>query len=85
MAKSKNITINELAVMVKRGFDETAKNLDVRFDETATKQDILRLEKEIASLREDIAHGNRIPASLGHRVDRAEDDIRLIKTKVGMR
>lgn len=92
--KKKRITIDELAIMVKRGFDETAKKVDMeaRFAETATKEDIaalqadiVRLEKEIAELRQDIAQINRLPSVLVHRVDRMEDDIRLIKTKVGMR
>lgn len=45
--KNKRITINDLAVMVKRGFDETAKKIDVdqRFD---------KIDKEIASLKAEV-------------------------------
>lgn len=92
MTKKKKITLEELAAMVKRGFDEAAKAANARFDETVTradivslKADIARLEKEIAELREDIAHLKQIPFTLERRIDRMEDDIRLIKTKVGVR
>jgi len=30
--KSKNITIDDLAIIVQRGFSEAAKNVDLRFD-----------------------------------------------------
>lgn len=90
--RKKHITIDDLAGMIKRGFDATATKVDMeaRFTDTAKdiaglKQDIARLEKEIAELRQDIAHLNRIPFALEQRVTRMEDDIRLIKTKVGMR
>ena len=36
MAKNKNVTIDDLAVMVQRGFNETAKS----FNETAKKSDM---------------------------------------------
>ena len=45
----------------------------------------IQLEKEIAELRQDILHVNRLPSVVVRRIDRMEDDIRLIKTKVGMR
>ena len=97
--KKKRITIDELAGMIKRGFDATATKADMetrfadmetRFDKTeqdiaGLKQDIARLEKEIAELRQDILHINRLPSVVVRRIDRMEDDIRLIKTKVGMR
>ena len=85
----KSITIEVLAGMVKRGFDETAKKADVdtRFDETekTIKQEVARLEKEIADLHEDVAHLTQLPASIERRLDRVEDDMRLVKTKVGIR
>lgn len=87
MSKQKKVTTEELAIMIKRGFDETATTvaMDARFAETASKQDIVRLEKEITELRTDIAHVSRLPASLGRRVDHLEDDMRLVKTKAGIR
>ncbi|MEK7208015.1 MAG: hypothetical protein AAB699_00525 [Patescibacteria group bacterium] len=88
----KSITIEVLAGMVKRGFDETARkaDMDARFDAVdkelaSVKSDIKRLEKEIADLREDMAFVNKLPASLERRVERMEDDLRLIKTKIGIR
>lgn len=92
--KKNRVTIEELAGMIKRGFDATATKaamearfaeVETRFDETATKEDIARLEREIKELREDMAHLTRVPFTLERRVDHVEDDIRLIKTKVGMR
>jgi predicted nucleic acid-binding Zn-ribbon protein len=93
--KKKTITIDELAVMIKRGFDETASKTGflrleediniVKEDVVKIRDDTARLEKEIVGLRKDIEHLNRIPFSLEQPVTRMEDDIRLIKTKVGMR
>ncbi|HEY4508406.1 MAG TPA: hypothetical protein VJJ55_01990 [Candidatus Paceibacterota bacterium] len=98
----KRITIDELAGMIKCGFDATATKADIirldgdivglkkdvyilKQDIAALKVDIARLEKEIAELRQDILHVNRLPSVVVRRIDRMEDDIRLIKTKVGMR
>lgn len=99
--KKKKITIEDLAVMIKHGFDETAKKDDVnaRFDEvdarfekietrletTATKTDIARLEKEIAELRHDLGFVQSMPVRLERRMDTLEDGLRLVKTKLGMR
>ena len=84
--------------MIKRGFDETAKKSDVetrfddmeaRFDEVATKEELTEvkkeLQKDIAELRTDVTRIGHLPESLGRRADRLEDDIRLVKTKVGIR
>jgi|GEM_PF-5924464 hypothetical protein len=79
MANRKNVTLEKLAAIVKRGFDETAKkaDMDARFDE--------KLKNTKEELQSDIAGISRIPEGLGRRVDRTEDDIRLIKTNAGMR
>lgn len=90
----KNLTIEDLAIMVKRGFDETAKKVDVdarfekieaRLDKTATKDDIVRLEKEITKLDQNISHIGYLPIGIERRLDRVEDDLRIVKTKVGIR
>jgi hypothetical protein len=47
--RAKNITLDDLAAMVAEGFAETATK-----DETATKQDITRLDKSVDGLGEDI-------------------------------
>lgn len=99
--KRKKTTIDDLAVMVKHGFDETAKkaDMDARFDgmetrlakvearleKTATKADIEQLEKEIALLRYDLGFVQSMPARLERRMDTLEDGLRLVKTKLGMR
>ena len=92
--KKRQVTIDELAGMIKRRFGATATKADIearfaevdtRFDRAAAKEDIARLEREVKELRGDIAHLNRVPFALEQRVGRMEDDIRLIKTKVGMR
>lgn len=92
--KKKKITIEDLAVMIKHGFDETAKKDDVnarfekietRLETTATKTDIARLEKEIAELRHDLGFVQSMPARLERRMDTLEDGLRLVKTKLGMR
>ncbi len=66
---AKKMTIEDLAVMVKRGFDETAKKADVetQFDEMGKRLD--RIE-------------NILIAGHDRRLYNAEDDIRVIKTKV---
>jgi hypothetical protein len=51
--------------------------MDARFDE--------KLKNTKEELQSDIAGISRIPEGLGRRVDRTEDDIRLIKTNAGMR
>ncbi len=85
---AKKMTIEDLAVMVKRGFDDTASKRDVKLvDDRLDKVDdrLQKIEKEVKELREDLAFVTRLPASVERRVDRMEDDIRLIKTKVGLR
>lgn len=104
----KKITIEDLAIMVKRGFDETAKKVDMearfadidkcfadmdkrfadidkRLNGTATKNDIIRLEKEIEKLDQNISHIGYLPIGIERRLDRVEDDLRVVKTKVGIR
>ncbi len=66
--------IENLAGSVKRGFDETA-----------TKQDILQLKEEIAEMHDEIALIERLPVSVERRLDLVEDDMRQVKTKVGIR
>jgi hypothetical protein len=44
--KSKDVTINELAIMVQKGFSEAAKETGKRFDRIEKKLD--RIEKIIA-------------------------------------
>ena len=77
MPKPKKITTEELAVMIKRGFDETAKKVDMeaRFEETATKQDVADIRRDITRIENILIEG------LQRRLERVEDDMRLVKTK----
>lgn len=79
--KKKKITIEGLAQITAKGFGE----MDKRFDKTATKLDIERLEAEINELRRDIAFVQSMPARLERRVDALEDGLRIVKTKLRMR
>ncbi|MEK7208603.1 MAG: hypothetical protein AAB699_03610 [Patescibacteria group bacterium] len=66
--------VEALAVSVKHGFGETAKQVDL--DEL--KGDVGELKTQV----------NRIESRISgydNRLDRVVDDIRLVKTKVGMR
>lgn len=72
--KRMRMTIDDLAVMVKRGFDETAKQVDL--DEL--KEDVGELRKQV----------NRVEVRIGgydNRLDHVVDDVRLLKTKAGLR
>ena len=72
-AKSSKITLDELAAMVKRGFDQTATKED-----TATKDDIKRIEQRIDILE------YRVLNSHANRLETLEDDVRRIKTTLGI-
>lgn len=50
MAK-KNITIEDLAGMVKRGFDEVY----ARFDQTATQEDLLVVKEDLSAVKKDLS------------------------------
>ena len=69
---AKKMTLETLAGMVKRGFDETAKKteVDARFD--GIEKELQRIENIVIR-----AHDNRITA--------LEDNMRLVKTKLGVR
>lgn len=78
-------TIDDLAVMIKRGFDDTVTKADLQAVKKELKEDISRLEREIAELRDDVSRLTPLPAGIERRLDRVEDDMRLVKTKVGIR
>ena len=58
--------------------------MEASFDELERRFDD-KLETVKKELKEDIAHIQSLPASLGRRVDHLEDDVRLVKTKAGIR
>jgi len=50
-----------------------------------TIREILRLEKEVNEVRHDLALWGREPSGIEHKVSLLVDDLRLVKTKVGIR
>lgn len=84
--KKKNITLDDLAGMVKRGFD----GVDKRFNETAKKGDIDRIESALRNFREENAlEHEEIKLRLSqvaYRFELEEMDKRLkrVEAKVGI-
>lgn len=76
---AKKMTIEDLAVMVKRGFDETAKKegVDKRFDEVDERFD--KIDKRLDHIE------NLILRDHVQRIERLEDTVLQLKVKVGMR
>ena len=66
--------IENLAIAVKNGFD----GMNQCFDQTATKDDIKRLEQRIDILE------HRILNTHANRLDILEDAMRQVKTKLGI-
>ena len=93
----KKMTIEDLARITAKGFEGVDRHLaeiekrlggvEGRLEETATKKDIAEMatKKDIAGLHYDISVVQSMPARLDRRVDLLEDDMRLVKTKVGMK
>ena len=83
----KKMTLEELARMTANGFAAMEKH----FDQTASKSDLdeLATKKDLADVKEelqtDIKRIGNVPLGLERRLDRVEDDLRLVKTKVGIR
>jgi hypothetical protein len=78
--KEKKVTIEELARMVKTGFDRT----ESRFKATASKNDFRILVDEILLLRNDLKDGLLTIRSIAGLVGGHEKDIRAIKREVGI-
>ena len=72
MAK-KNITIDDLAVMVQKGFNETAKkvDMDLRFDKLDTR--LSRVEKDVVTIRDLILESHR------KKIEKLEEDVKDLK------
>jgi hypothetical protein len=83
----KQITLNELARMVAKGFAETATKQDIK--DMATKQDIARLDARLAKLEQEMKDlGQRLAAveikldrALYQEISRLEDLIRQLARK----
>lgn len=48
----KNITINQLAKMLKKSFDNVDKKIDEKFTQVATKEQVKNIEKRLSSMDE---------------------------------
>lgn len=69
------LTVDNLAAATKRGFDEMTKNMNDGFKEVNGRLD--KVEERLDQIDGFVTnHSNRI--------DRLADDMRLVKTKVGM-
>lgn len=83
------MAIEDLARITANGFASMDKRFEAIETTMATKVELQEVREDLRKTKEelqkDIAHIQRFPASLGRRVDHVEDDIRLIKTKVGLR
>jgi len=72
MAKTKKMTIEDLAIMTKNGFDETAKNMNERFTRVDERLD--GIDKRL-----DIIENINI-AGQYRRIEILEDKMNLVKT-----
>ena len=73
MEENNNITIGDLAVMVKKGFDETAKkeDVDVRFNNIDERLD--KLESNVEEIR------NLILASHKRKIEKIESELKEVR------
>lgn len=67
-SKTNNTTIDELAAMVKRGFDETAKQADMdrRFEEVDKR--FGETDKQLAHIKMDVGHLNTVVNVMRHDI-----------------
>lgn len=79
--KKKGITVDELAIMVQRGFEDTASKTD-----TASKADIARIDSRLSGIDVRL---DRIENLLlrGHdnRIELLEDKMRMVQTALACR
>lgn len=79
MENEKNITINELAVMIKKGFDETAKqaDMDLRFDKVDKRFD--RVEARLDRIEKFLLEDHRI------RIEHLELQIKEFREAIALK
>jgi uncharacterized protein YoxC len=88
MNNKKEMTIEDLAGMVKRGLDR----IDERFDETATKKDIEGLESKITDISNKVNQIDKRLFSLEEDIyekkrkqhDKLNERVRFIEQKLGI-
>ena len=86
--RTKNMTLDNLAIMVAKGFEETATKKDIA--DMATKQDIKELKKElkkdISGLDERLSRVEmKLDRALFKEIDRLEGLIRQLAKKVNVK
>lgn len=75
----KAMTIDDLAGMVKRGFDETAKKTEMNARFEAVDERFDGIDKRLDRIE------NLLIRAHDNRITELEDSMRLVKTKLGVR
>jgi archaellum component FlaC len=76
--KNKNTTIEDLAVMVKRGFDETAQGMNERFDGVDQRFDIV--DNRLGAIEGRLDKIEKlILADHKRRIEKLEDEVKDLK------
>src|SRR5258706_13160087 len=83
MEGKKRMTLDELARMVKEGFDQTASKADMERGFAAVGTRLDRVEGRLEDIDTRLSTVERLLTS--SRIDRIEDDLRVLKTKAGIR
>lgn len=84
MEEEKDITINELAVIINKGFQGQMDYMEKRFADLATKDQLGKIEKRIENLESDVKFlkENAIEqASIPHRVEYIENVLNISPAK----
>ncbi|MCX6712130.1 MAG: hypothetical protein NT041_00375 [Candidatus Vogelbacteria bacterium] len=93
MKKKKNMTIDELAIMVQRGFEETATKADLLRLENRLDQKIDGVEKRLDQKIDGVEQRlelkidgirNIIVVDQGHRIEKLEKGLAQTKVALGM-
>lgn len=79
---------SEMAIMIQNGFEEVYKRLDTKVDKEdfySLKEEVHDLKGEVFALKYDLGGlENRLIDGPNRRLDRVEDDVRIIKTKLSL-
>ena len=74
----RKMSVDDLAVMIARGFDATATKADLAKLHAEVNQRFTKMEQRFDRVE------NILLRAQDNRLDRLEDDVRVIKTKVGV-
>ena len=75
---NRNITINDLAVMVQKGFDETAKKADMDFKFEQVDRRFNQIDKRFDKLEKLIVADHK------KRIEKLEDELKEIKRTLAL-